>query len=235
MAWYIVQSSRTKCAQISSIAYSKWHRRWKYQYLIHQLDYYKQDLAARVRLLLARSRTQIRKHSFYTAVQTTAATASSPRWFQAERLLFLRICHLGEGIPHIFTSIMRYFNPLQHLTFTWLDSRSAPLIRSGGLCTSTIRRSIKRKTKHPTNAGKRKRSRLKLQRNKIDHQNNTQLYYVNLNSNKKLNRYFQQGQKQKQKQNNFLSLLSVIKTNIVWELLCRTDDKFMSAIINNRI
>ena len=195
----------------------------KYQHLTYQLDYYKQELSARVRLLLARSRTQIRKHSFHTAVQTITTKSTPSRQFEAERLLFLRICCLGEGMHHIFATIMRYFNPLQNLTFIWRNPCSAPLFRSGGLCTSIIRRTTKRKTnRFATN--KKKRPRLKLPRSKI-RQSKAKLFYLKLNSNKIINKYFQQGQGQ----NKIMSLLSVIKTNIVWELLCRPDDRFMNS------
>ena len=176
-------------------------------------------------MLLARLRTQIRKHIFDTAAEIIMPKSTPSRQFEAERLLFLRICCLGEGMHHIFATIMRYFNPLQNLTFIWRNPCSAPLFRSGGLCTSVIRRATKRKTnRFATN--KKKRPRLKLPRSKI-RQSKAQLLYLKLNPNKMIDKYFQQGQEQKK----VMSLLSVIKTNIVWELLCRPNDRLMNSYL----
>lgn len=190
------------------------------------LDYYKQELSARVRLLLARSRTQIKQHSFHTTVQSITTKSTLCRQFETERLLFLRICCLGEGMHHIFATVMRYFNPLQNLTFIWQNPCSAPLFRSGGLCTSIVRRTKKRKkNRHATN--KKKRPRLKFPPRSKVRQSKAKLFYLKMNSNKMINKHLQQGQEH----NKIMSMLSVIKTNIVWEILCRPDDRFMNSYL----
>jgi len=100
------------------------------------LDYHKQAIAAQVRLLLARARTMFRT--------SRSVRRSSRHQCQAEKNFFHRICSLGEGVDHIFKTVMRYFNPLQNLTFISSSTRATPIVRSGGLCTSIIRHSTKR-------------------------------------------------------------------------------------------
>ena len=188
----------------------------------HQLDYHKQQLSARVRLLLARARTQfLQQHISPTKSCVTTPPPPSRHCFRAEMFFFHRICSLGESVRHIFIAIMQYFNPLHNLTFIWRNPRITPALRSGGLCTSIIRRTTKRNATHltlSTNAGQAKRARL---RPKQINQNKRRPSCVRTKLNKRHSRWHFQQPEKENSIDLLMDRLAAVKTNIVWEFLCR--------------
>lgn len=206
------------------------------------LDYHKHVLSGRVRLLLARARTEFctKQHKFLT-LRASAAGAPLNHRFRVERFFFQRICNLGERVRHIFVNIMHYFNPLQNLTFIWKHPRATPSFRSGGLCTSIIRRSVKRNAGHVTRisssgtgGGRLKRARLRrrkqLQENKSRNSMlNVNSMYVHLNKKTSKNRNPQQDQENKMI-DLVMSRVRTLKTNIFWEFLCRSVNQSMVSL-----
>lgn len=183
------------------------------------LDYHKQVLSARVRLLLARTRSHFRnQRKLLTSLCLKRTNPSSDHNFDAERSFFLHICKLGENIGHVFTNIMQYFNPLQNLTFIWRHSNATPSLRSGGLCTSIIRRNTKRNVKNitPSNHGRSKRSRLRKHLSDDD----------SICLHGELNKRFKNASNKQVQKGISVELvmhrLLDVKRNIFWEFMCRS-------------